>query len=205
MSETILAFDPERNTNAKLMADCKTLGYLDGIVVDVTYNIGRFWRIVTPPAWRFDIDPQFSGVQVADFRELPFVDNAVDALVLDPPFGLRGTRSDFSDLTTGATYGNSDVYNPINSVHQLIQEGIDEAHRVLKVGGFLLLKCMPQQSCGHLNDQPGMFAERAVSSGRWRDVDRLHVVTTPRKQRSQKTARQNASTLVVLAKKKVRK
>lgn len=202
----ILAFDPERTNNAQLMRDCKTLGYLDGVGADVTYNIGRFWRLVERPQFIFDIDPQFAehGCVVADFRDLPLDDGVLDFLVLDPPYRLGGTPSTFSDETTGAPYGNPGSYKSIDSVHQRIHDGIDEAWRVLRVGGKLLLKVMPQQSCGMLNDQPGMFAERAVASGRWRDVDRLHVTGKPRKQRSQKTARQNTSTLVVLAKKRSR-
>lgn len=200
----VLQLDPTRRDNARLMSDCACLGYLVDPVVDVTYNVGRFWREIDPPALRFDIDPRFDA-QVADFRDLPLASGSVATVVLDPPFKLSGTSKGQGPAALDAGYGNPDSYQSITEIHTLIQDGIDEAWRILSVGGRLLLKCQAQQSCAHMNDQPGMFAERAVASGRWIDVDRLHVITKPRKQPGvQRTARSNLSTLVVLRKRRVR-
>ena len=200
MSE-ILALDPQRTDNALLMADCATLGYLVEPVVDVTYNMGRFWRKVPPPAIRFDLDEQWDA-DVADFRNLPLNDASVSTIVLDPPYKLNGTSGGAGPSALDAGYGVGGGYISVADTHKLITDGIDEAWRVLKVGGLLLLKCQSQQSCGAMNDQPGIFSTYARENG-WRDVDRLHVITTPRKQpRKQRTARSNISTLVVLRKKR---
>ena len=198
----ILALDPARTNNAKLMADCATLGYLDGLVADVTYNAGRFWSDVAPPSLKFDLDPQW-GVRVSDFRHLPLLDSAINTVVLDPPYKLNGTSTGKGPAALDEGYGVGGGYRSVAEIHTLIQDGIDEAWRVLVVGGLLLLKCQAQQNAGRMNDQPGMFATHAVDSGRWADVDRLHVISTPRKQpRAQRTARSNISTLVVLRKRK---
>jgi hypothetical protein len=199
MSE-VLALDPARTDNAKLMADCATLGYLDGVVVDVTYNAGRFWRDVPPPWLRFDIDPQWDA-RVADFRDLPLVAGSVDTVVFDPPYKLNGTSTGAGPSALDDGYGVGGGYRSVGEIHALIFGGIDEAWRVLRVGGLLLLKCQAQQNAGRMNDQPAIFARYAVDAGLWHDVDRLHVITKPRKQpRKQRTARSNISTLVVLRK-----
>ena len=201
MSE-ILALDPARTDNAKLMADCDTLGYLNGLVVDVTYNAGRFWRDVAPPVLRFDIDPQWDA-GLADFRCLPIESDHVDAVVLDPPYKLNGTSTGAGPSALDDGYGVGGGYRSVLDIHEMISDGIDEAWRVLRVGGLLLLKCQPQQNAGRMNDQPAIFSTYATQSGRYTDVDRLHVITTPRKQpRAQRTARSNISTLVVLRKKR---
>ena len=199
----ILALDPARTDNAKLMADCATLGYLDGVVVDVTYNAGRFWREVRPPGMmRFDIDPQW-GVRIADFCHLPLTDASISTVVLDPPYKLNGTSTGKGPAALDEGYGVGGGYRSVTDIHEMIVDGIDEAWRVLVVGGFLLLKCQAQQNAGRMNDQPAIFSTYAVNSGRWTDVDRLHVISTPRKQpRAQRTARSNISTLVVLKKRR---
>ena len=199
----ILALDPARTDNAKLMADCDTLGYLGGTVADVTYGKGRFWKIIPAPAFMcFDIDPA-TFCSTADFRDLPLTSGTIDTVVFDPPYKLNGTSTGKGPSALDVGYGVGDGYRSVAEIHTMIQDGIDEAWRVLAVGGFLLLKCQPQQNAGRMNDQPGMFATHAVDSGRWVDVDRLHVITKPRKQpRKQRTARSNISTLVVLRKKR---
>ena len=198
MTAEILALDVNRTNNAQLMVDCNTLGYLTEPVVDATYNAGRFWRQLPPPALRYDLDPQWDA-NIADFRNLPIADATVGCVILDPPYKLNGTSSGKGAAALDNGYGVGGAYTAIPHLHRMIADGIAEAGRVLRVGGYLLLKCQTQQSCGRLNDQPGTFAAQAVANGIWKDVDRLHVITTPRKQPlPQRTARSNFSTLVVL-------
>lgn len=200
----ILAFDPARTTNARLMVDCARLGYLVDVVVDVTYNAGRFWREHPAPALRFDIDPQWDA-QVADFRDLPLERESVATVVLDPPYKLNGTSTGIGPSALDHGYGVAGAYSSVDTTHNLIRAGIDEAWRVLAPGGLLLLKCQAQQNAARMNDQPGMFAQYAIDTGHWHDEDRLHVVTTPRKQpRAQCSARANYSTLVVLRARRTR-
>lgn len=196
----ILAVDPARTDNAKLMSDCATLGYLGGLVADVTYNAGRFWSDIAPPWLKYDIDPQW-GVRVADFRHLPLGDNGVNTVVLDPPYKLNGTSTGVGPSALDEGYGVGGGYRSVADIHDMIRDGIDEAWRVLQVGGYLLLKCQAQQNAGRMNDQPAIFSTYATYHNRFADVDRLHVISTPRKQpREQRTARSNISTLVVLRK-----
>lgn len=78
-------------TNAHLLADAARLGYLDGRVLDATYGPhGGFWKV-----WRPDdltTSDRYAAAHVAaDFRVLPFRDQAFDAVVFDPPYKLSGT------------------------------------------------------------------------------------------------------------------
>jgi hypothetical protein len=196
----VLQLDPARKTNAQLMADCNQLGYLVEPLIDVTFNKGRFWQQVDPPdlAHRYDLDPKFDA-QVADFRDLPLEHGTVRTVVLDPRYKLSGTSSGKGPAALDPGYGVERGYQSIEEIHTMIRDGIDEAARVLRRGGLLLLKCQAQQSSGTMQDQPGLFARHGVDSGFWLDIDRLHVITKPRKQpRKQRSARSNISTLVVL-------
>ena len=207
--DEIMAFDTYRSNNAFLMNDCHKLGYLEGRVVDVTYGTGRFWRNFTSDTINLtasDINPPTDNIEwfpvyQADFTQLPFDEASFDTVVFDPPYKLNGTSTGAGPAALDDGYGVGGAYTPVQQLNKMIYDGIVEAARVLKSGGWLLLKCQGQQSSGVYNDQPGFFA--GLAEDWFVERDRLHVVTPPRKQpRPQKTARCNYSTLVVLQRRK---
>jgi hypothetical protein len=62
-----------RINNAQLMADCAELGYLDGTVLDATYERGRFWKLYRPAELvTNDINPKWDTDFHRDFRALWF-------------------------------------------------------------------------------------------------------------------------------------
>ena len=85
--------------------------------------------------------------------------------------------------------------------HRLIREGTVECLRVLKRGGFLLLKCQDQVNGGKVRWQTMDFAWHAGLYG-GRLVDMLHMLGgRPQPEgTSQRHARRNMSTLLVLRK-----
>jgi SAM-dependent methyltransferase len=129
--------------NAELIVEVAKLGYLDGLVVDATYGLGRFWARWRPARLiAHDIDPaKGDGV---DLRRLPESDASVDVVVLDPPYKLNGTPSlgDFDHA-----YGVHEATRWQDRV-QLILDGIVESARVLRPGGRLLLKVQDQVVSG---------------------------------------------------------
>ena len=203
MSDDILAFDVSRTNNAQLMCDCEALGLLQKPLADVTFNTGKFWlnqaNLLSPiPNLRFDIDPSF-GVRVADFRDLPLDDGEIGTLVLDPRYKLNGTSTGKGPSKLDADYGVVGGYMSVKDIHQMIFDGIDEAGRVVRRDGYLLLKVQAQQNASTLHDQPGMFAAYAKESKLWKVCGFLHVLGGSRPQPGvQKTPRSNYSTLVVL-------
>lgn len=153
-------------TNADLFPDVLALYVPEGsVIADVTYGRGVFWKHVDKTKYRlstFDLYSDFAAQQ-ADFRELPIGNEQLDALVLDPPY--------FPTHNAGKVMSSSYHNMTINrrtpqQVLELYFEGYKEAHRVLKPGGILIVKCQDQVDCGKqfwfhtkLLEYPGFTAE----------------------------------------------
>lgn len=200
---TVMAISTARN-NAELIEQCAALGYLtdDMVTLDPTYGLGRFWTRWRPAALEAsDLDQAKSPIgRSVDFTNLPWSDSEFDAVVFDPPYKLNGTSTATGAATCDADYGVSH-YQSWQDRMQLCIDGINEAHRVLKPGGMLLVKCQDQVCSGKVRWQTIEFTNHAVGLGS-RLVDQLHLPSyRPQPAgRRQVHARRNYSTLLVLRK-----
>lgn len=141
--------------NADLFPDILRLYVPPGsVIADVTYNRGRFWKGVQD-MWTYtvlasDTDDVIMSKQPemwdralklkADFTNLPYRDESLDAIVIDPPYGELGRGE------LGRKFGTVQSYNlgPINGTEALIvlyRKSILEAWRVLKQKGICIIKC----------------------------------------------------------------
>ena len=172
----ILAAGPWRN-NAEMIADCARLGYLheDWITLDPTYGLGRFWTVWRPRtlyASDLDVSKSPCGYPV-DFTRTLYPDRSIDAVVFDPPYKLNGTSTGTGGATCDEDYGVAS-YCRWQDRHQLIRDGITECARVLRFGGYLLVKCQDQVSSGQVRWQTREFSTHAETLG-CRLVDMLHL------------------------------
>lgn len=198
VADTIMAIDTWKS-NGHLIQDCHRLGYIGDLdsVLDCTYGYGVFWSVWKPKGYLFhgtDADPAKSpddptGV---DFRKMPHADKSFDVVVYDPPYTFRGT----SALESDERYGVH-VNERWQDRWDLIYEGLEECCRVAR--SRVLMKCQASVVSGKV---------------RWQDVEAINLAQTLgfglrdrfdflsyRKQpdgTSQRTARRNASTLLVL-------
>lgn len=158
MSDPILAWEP-RATNADLIADCATLGYLPRPIVDLTYGLGTFWNVYRPRGLvGCDLDPDKSPIgHAVDFTDTGFDDGEFASAVLDPPYKLNGTPDPIVDARYGV-----DQYVGIEGRHQLIRDGLTEAARIVRAGGYVLLKCQDQVSSGKVQWQTVEFINHAA-------------------------------------------
>lgn len=196
--KTIHAFDPDRRTNAQLMADCAQLGYLDDWpVLDLTYGKGNFWTLLpTIGVWANDLDPMLDTHFCEDFTDTPWADRTWGATVLDPPYRMGGTPStpDFDDA-----YGINE-YRTHAQIRKLIEDGTREACRIS--AGLTMVKVQDHVSSGVVQPQVNWVINAAAPYSKF--VDSLHVIggRGQPEGRKQKRARHGYSTLVVLMRKR---
>jgi hypothetical protein len=188
-----------RRTNAELIVDCRTLGYLTDtdVILDATYGLGRFWNLWRPRALvTNDLDPSTSADHHHDFRQLPFSDRQFDAVVFDPPYKLNGTPGQGGPATSDRSYGVA-TRCTWQDRHELIRAGIAETARVC--GRTLAIKCQDQVSSGAVRWQTREFADQAEHHG-FTLTDMLHVAGyRPQPPgRTQRHAARDYSTLLVL-------
>lgn len=126
-------------TNAQLVAAIAPL-YLIGSVCDLTYGMGKWWSLYQPTT--FVGHDKFKGDGV-DFTALPEADGTYDAVCFDPPYIPQGgvdkstRRGDAFLGRFGLTKSMSDA-----ELWEMVGGGFAEAARVVKPGGFVLVKCM---------------------------------------------------------------
>lgn len=125
-------------SNADLMAAVAPY-YLQGAVCDVTYGTGGWWQRLRPEIFvAHDLDP--SKGDGVDFTALPEPDDTYDAVTFDPPYIPQGG---YETSTAPQFVGRFGLTSRSRSaLWGLIGGGMAECARVLKPGGFLLVKCM---------------------------------------------------------------
>lgn len=144
--------------NAEVFPDILKLYVPEGSkIADVTYGKGVFWRNVDESKYElYKTDAQM-GV---DARDLPYEDDFLDALVLDPPYmegfyrrlashqGGQGTHHAFSDYynhleATGVESGRPKYHDAVLDVYYAAGE---ESFRVLRNKGIFIIKCQDEVS-----------------------------------------------------------
>ena len=129
------------------------------VVADVTYGNGVFWNKI--PEGEYDLRPTDIADGV-DCRNLPYQDGSIDCVVVDPPYMeglLRETRENKAGHGTHITfrdaYSNGDEKSEGIKWHaavlNLYFSAVQEAHRVLKEKGVLIVKCQDEVSANRQN------------------------------------------------------
>lgn len=119
----------------------------NSIVADVTYGKGVFWKHV--PENDYDLRPTdvLDGV---DCRDLPYPDNMIDCVVLDPPYmhtpggSAHTTHTAFEQHYRNNATGNRTNKKYHEAVLDLYADAGKEAHRVLKEKGVFIVKCQDE-------------------------------------------------------------
>jgi len=123
-------------------------------VADVTYGKGVFWKQIHTDEYELHSTDLDTGV---DCRDLPYQDESFDCVVLDPPYmeGLfrrstthlagSGTHKAFREhYSNGQKTTRGPKYH--DAVLDLYFRAGEEARRVLKENGVLIVKCQDEVS-----------------------------------------------------------
>lgn len=125
------------------------------VIADVTFGSGVFWRNV--PQGKYVVWPSDIAGGV-DCRSLPYTNESIDCVVLDPPYMEGFFRRRESQKAGGGThaafrnyYANGDECAEGTAkwhaaVTDLYFKAGREAHRVLKSNGVLVVKCQDEVS-----------------------------------------------------------
>lgn len=123
-------------------------------IADVTWGKGVFWADVPQGKYRLLATDLKTGV---DCRKLPYDDGAIDCVVLDSPYMEGLFRRSTSHLAGGGShaafrenYSNGDATEHGPKWHEAVLDlyfrAGREAHRVLRNGGILIVKCQDEVS-----------------------------------------------------------
>lgn len=124
-------------------------------VADVTYGKGVFWRNVDDDDYHVIASDIATNV---DCRDLPYEDEEIDCVVLDPPYMEGFYRNDEKTLAGAGTYNAfRDYYSdgkgaPAKSakyhaaVLSMYMDAGKEASRVLRGKGVFIVKCQDEVS-----------------------------------------------------------
>lgn len=127
-------------TQAEILSGIQALHCPEGFDADLTYGSGCFWKGLSPPRLRFDIDPLSANVTQADSRLLPLEPSSIGSAVFDPPFltYVRSGRKGNGSMVMARRFAGYWAYSELEDHYQ---ETISEAYRVLRPGGLLVVKC----------------------------------------------------------------
>ena len=117
-------------------------------IADVTYGKGVFWRKV--PGGRYSLLATDIATGI-DCRDLPYEDESIDCVVLDPPYmegfyrnGALAGAAGYSPFRTRYAGGGlimSTVAKYQDAVLEMYIDSGQEASRVLRDKGILIVKC----------------------------------------------------------------
>lgn len=115
---------------------------------DATYSKGVFYKdgVIPQPKYKYDINPQIEGVELADCRNLPLSDNSIDSLMFDPPFLATTGKSLEINNDSNRINKRFGVYKSESELHQFYVDSLKEFYRVLKPNGILIFKCQDKVS-----------------------------------------------------------
>lgn len=121
----------------EIMEGIMALYCLNGFELDPTYSKGNFYKNITPPKYKFDINPVLPEVVQADCTKLPLESNSINSMMFDPPF----VGASIKDGKPGIIKNRFGYYKNIPELWEMYSNALIEFYRILKPGGVLVFKC----------------------------------------------------------------
>jgi hypothetical protein len=192
--------------NGDLIADVAKLGYIrdDDCCIDLTYGKGTWWKRYRPTLLATnDIDDTTKAEYHDDFRATKWFDDNFDVVAFDPPYISPGGRETSTIADFNSRFGLQSTPRTVLGLREMNQDGLDEARRICKPGGIILVKCMNYISSGRYQPEVFVMWEAATAFG-LQMVDQFIMIrrSGPQSQKTQVHARNNYSVLLIFQKPK---
>lgn len=142
-----LVFSAYHNTNDTIFPNILSLyAAPKSTVADITFGKGVFWKNVDTRRYRLLATDLKDGV---DCRKLPYKSASVDCVVFDPPYmHTPGGSAHIGHQNYEDYYRNNGTSHSTKKYHEAVLdlyfETAREAYRVLKDGGFFIVKCQDE-------------------------------------------------------------
>lgn len=107
-------------------------------IIDPTFGRGVFWSKVDRSLYDVRCTDLTDGV---DCRALPYPDSSADMVVLDPPYRYTPAKNKAHPALDAPYALQASAPTRTQGVIEVYVAGMAEAKRVLRHGGFLVVKC----------------------------------------------------------------
>lgn len=145
ISTNELVFSAHSGTNDEVFPHILSLYVEPGsLIADVTYGKGVFWKNIPKEMYRLKASDLIQGI---DCRSLPYQEDTLDCVVLDPPYmHTPGGTAHVGHQNYEGYYRNNTANNGSDkkyhdAVLDLYFKAAEEAHRVLRQDGIFIVKC----------------------------------------------------------------
>lgn len=131
------------------------------ISLDITYSIGNFYKSgrIPQPKIKMDVCPQtVDTIKLEPLQAIPMGDESCECVVYDPPFVV--SPKDSPSMTTEAKDGSVVIqkrfasFYPLDELTETYYFHMKEFYRILKEGGFAIVKCQNVISGGKQINSP---------------------------------------------------
>ncbi len=124
------------------------------VIVDPTFGKGNFWRNVETD--RYNVHFTDLVADQIDMCDLPYEDEFANFVVLDPPYMYNPKGTVKASLDAPYNLNAERLLKTNDAVIALYRDGMVEAQRILKPGGFMAVKCQDiiesnRQRWNHVN------------------------------------------------------
>ena len=118
------------------------------IELDPTFSKGNIYKGLEEPIFKSDLYPQRDDVLQYDATTLPFDNNTIKSILLDPPFLATKGKSLTEDNSSNKINKRFGVYSTEKELHNMYKQALKEFYRILIDKGILIFKCQDKVSSG---------------------------------------------------------
>jgi tRNA G10 N-methylase Trm11 len=145
---TVTILSAKTGINADLFPDILSLYAREGArILDMTFANGVFWKNIDITKYNLVTNDLFNPKAAIheDFRHMSFPEKSFDMVVLDPPYMRTNNKAG----VMANNYHNQTInLKTHDAIISLYRAGYEEAKRLLKDDGVLVVKCQDEIESG---------------------------------------------------------